>query len=39
MARAYSSDLRERVIDAIDGGLSRHKASKRFDIGVATAVR
>ncbi len=39
MTRAYSSDLRERVIDAIDGGLSTHKAAKRFDIGVATAVR
>ncbi len=39
MTRAYSSDLRERVIDAIDGGLSTHKAAKCFDIGVATAVR
>jgi transposase len=27
------------VIDAIDGGLSTHTAAKRFDIGVATAVR
>jgi transposase len=26
------------VIEAIDGGLSTHKAAKRFDIGVATAV-
>ena len=39
MTRAYSSDLRERVIDAIDGGLSTHKAAKRFGLGVATAVR
>lgn len=39
MTRAYSSDLRERVIDAIDGGLSSHKAARRFEIGVATAVR
>ncbi len=39
MTQAYSSDLRERVIDAIDGGLSRHKAATRFGIGVATAVR
>jgi len=39
MTRAYSSDLRERVLDAIDGGLSTHKAAKRFDIGVASAVR
>ena len=26
-------------MDAIDGGLSTHKAAKRFDIGVASAVR
>ena len=39
MSRAYSADLRQRVLDAIDGGLSTHKAAKRFDIGVATAVR
>ena len=39
MTRAYSSDLRERVIEAIDGGLSTHKAAERFGIGVATAVR
>jgi transposase len=32
MTQAYSSDLRERVIDAIDGGLSRHKAATRFGI-------
>jgi len=39
MTQAYSLDLRERVLDAIDGGLSTHKAAERFDIGVATAVR
>ena len=39
MSRAYSCDLRHRVLDAIDGGLSTHKAAKRFGIGVATAVR
>lgn len=39
MTRAYGSDLRGRVLDAIDGGLSTHKAAKRFDIGVASAVR
>ena len=39
MTRAYSLDLRERVLDAIDGGLSRHKAAKRFDVGVATVIR
>jgi transposase len=39
MARAYSFDLRSRVLDAIDSGLSTHKAAKRFSIGVASAVR
>lgn len=39
MARAYSSDLRSRVLDCIDNGLSTHQAARRFNIGVATAVR
>lgn len=39
MARSYSSDLRSRVLDVIDSGLSTHKAARRFNIGVATAVR
>ena len=39
MTRAYSTDLRQRVLDAIDVGLSTHKAAERFGIGVATAVR
>ena len=35
MARAYSQDLRDRVIDA---GTSARAAAERFGIGVATAV-
>jgi len=35
MARAYSQDLRDRVIDA---GLSARAAAERFGIGVATAI-
>jgi len=38
MGRAYSGDLRERVIDAVEGGLSRRAAADRFGIGVSTAV-
>ena len=34
MARAYSQDLRDRVIDA---GTSARAAAERFGIGVATA--
>jgi transposase len=37
MARAYSSDLRVRVIEAIDGGLSTRQAAVLFSVGIATA--
>jgi transposase len=37
MARAYSLDLRQRVVEAIKGGLSTRKAARRFAIGIATA--
>lgn len=37
MARAYSMDLRQRVVDAIEGGLSSREAARRFAIGIATA--
>jgi transposase len=39
MARTLSTDLRTRVIAAVDGGLSRRAAAERFGIGVATAIR
>ena len=39
MARTLSTDLRTRVIAAVDGGLSRRAAVERFGIGVATAIR
>ncbi len=37
MARAYSSDLRKRVIEAIRDGLSTREAARRFAIGISTA--
>ncbi len=37
MARAYSLDLRRRVVEAIDGGLSSCEAARRFAVGIATA--
>jgi transposase len=37
MGKPYSMDLRERVMAAIDGGLSTHQAAARFSIGIATA--
>lgn len=33
-------DLRERVVAAVEqGGLSRHQAAARFDLGVSTVIR
>lgn len=39
MGRALSQDLRDRVVAAIDGGLSCRAAAERFGVGVATAIR
>jgi putative transposase len=40
MPRAYSQDLRDRVIDAVEsGGESRRSAARRFGVSEATAVR
>lgn len=39
MARAYSTDLRERVVRAVQReGLSRRQAAARFGVSVATAI-
>ena len=38
MARAYSQDLRERVVEAGLGGLSARQAAERFGVGVSTAI-
>jgi transposase len=37
MGKPYSMDLRERVVAAIEGGLSTGKAAKRYSVGKATA--
>ncbi len=39
MARAYSQDLREWVIDSTFSGMSARRAADRFGIGLATAIR
>ena len=38
MARAYGLDLRRRVIEAIDAGMSARGAAARFSVGVSTAI-
>lgn len=38
MAKPYSEDLRERVVAAVEGGLSRRQAAVRFKLGISTVV-
>lgn len=38
MAKPYSKDLRERVVAAVEGGLSRRRAAALFDVGISTVV-
>jgi transposase-like protein len=37
MPKAYSGDLRERVIEQVESGASRHEAAEQFDIPAAGA--
>ena len=39
MAKALSQDLRDRVVAAIDGGLSRRVAAVRFGVSASSAIR
>ena len=39
MSKPLSVDLRERVVAAVDGGLSRRKAAERFGVSISSAVR
>jgi transposase len=39
MPKSYSQDLRERVIEAVEMGASRHEAADRFDVSVSSAVK
>jgi putative transposase len=36
--RPYSNDLRERVVAAVEGGLSRHRAAAQFGVAPSTAI-
>ena len=37
--RAYSEDLRLRIVAAVDGGMSRSEAARTFGVGRATVKR
>ena len=39
MTAPLSNDLRLRVVQAIEGGLSRRAAAARFEVSIASAVR
>jgi transposase len=39
MTKPLSIDLRERVISAVEGGVSRRAAAERFGIAVSTAIK
>src|SRR5256885_16554021 len=39
MPKAYSSDLRERVIEAVETGASRHEAAECFEVSVSSAIK
>lgn len=39
MARPYSTDLRKRVVAAVEqGGMSRHQAAAHFGVAISTAI-
>jgi transposase len=38
MARPYSRDLRERVVNVVEGGQSRRGAAKLFGVAVSTVI-
>jgi hypothetical protein len=39
MAKSYSGDLRERVIEAVETGASRREAAEHFGVSVSSAVK
>ena len=39
MPKAYSCDLRERVIEEVEAGASRREAAERFNVSAASAVK
>jgi len=39
MSRAYSEDLRQRIVDAVDDGMSRRQAAAIYKVSVSSAIR
>ena len=38
MPRPYSNDLRDRAIEAVEGGASRREAAERFEVSASTVI-
>jgi transposase len=39
MARAYSEDLRARVVAAVESGMSRRGAARKFEVSISFAIK
>ena len=39
MTKPLSIDLRERLVSAVDGGMSRRSAAERFGVAASTAIK
>lgn len=39
MTKPLSTDLRERLVSAVEGGMTRRSAAKRFGIATSTAIK
>jgi transposase len=39
MTKPLSNDIRERLVSAVDAGLSRRSAAKRFGVAASTAIK
>lgn len=39
MTKPLSTDLRERLVSAVDGGMTRRSAAKRFGVAASTAIK
>ncbi len=39
MTKPLSKDIRERLVSAVDGGLSRRSAARRFGVAASTAIK
>ena len=39
MSKSYSEDLRQRIVNAVDGGVSRRQAAEHYNVSVSSAIR